>query len=100
MVTVEVALLLALALKDRIVFRIEAAGAIVEEVAMVVEEVGEEVEAVTTPPMKEECTEDMTKATTWMPTMSMILRLPIKTLTRILVHIQAIIRTMGNMKVR
>lgn len=100
--TAEVALLLALALKDRTVFKIEAVGVIAVEVAMVVEEVVVEEEvAVTTIPMKEECMEDMIKSTRWMPTMSMILRLPTKILpTRVLPHIQITIRVMGNMKVR
>lgn len=98
--TAEVALLLALALKDRTVFKIEAVGVIAVEVAMVVEEVVEEEVAMTTIPMKEECMEDMIKSTRWMPTMSMILRLPTKIPTRVLPHIQITIRVMGNMKVR
>jgi hypothetical protein len=94
-------LVLVLVLIEAIVFRREAVVASAGEVAMDAEEAVEEAGVETTDLMTEECTEDTIKAATWTPTMSMNLRLlPKIPITRVPVHMQAIIRVTGNMKVR
>lgn len=102
-VPVEGARPLVLVPTEPIAFRIEAVVVTGGEVVMGAEGAAEEqqVGVAIMGHMMEDCTEDMIKATTWKPTMSMILRLPTKIpITRMLVHIQAILRVMENMKVR
>jgi hypothetical protein len=102
-VTVEGGHPLVLVLIDHIAFRREAVGVTAGGVVLDAEEAAEEQggEVAIMGRMMEECTEVMIKATTWTPTMSMILRLPTKIpITKIPVHIQAILRVMENMKVR
>lgn len=85
---------------DHIAFRKEAVEVTGVEVVMVVGEVEAGVVVAIMGLMMEECTGDMTKPTIWKPIMSMILRLLTKIPITRMVHIQAIIRVMENMKVR
>jgi hypothetical protein len=98
---VEVALPQVLVPTDCIAFRKEVAEDTAVEVVTAVAEVAVGVLVPIMGPMMGVFMEDMTKSTTWKPTMSMILRLllPNVPFTRML-HIQATIKAMGNMKVR
>lgn len=86
---------------DRIAFRKEVAEATVVEEALDVAEVAVGILVPIMDPMMAVFMEDMTKSTTWMPTMSMILRLlsPNVPFTKMPL-IQAIIKATGNLKVR